>query len=282
MIRPNPRHETGVAAVDGTRLAYEVRGAGHPLVLLHAGIADARMWDDHIDAFAERFLVVRYDARGFGRSGPAVGNFSSHDDLAALLAALGIARAHLLGLSMGGAVALDTALEHPNLVSALVLAATRPSGLAPSKRLRDDWTAVDARVAAGDIDGAVELELRMWVDGPGRAPDDVDPAVRERVRDMNAALFVQPDAADPIPLDPPAVGRLHEIAVPTLVLVGDRDQPDVLAGAAALAAGIPGAARATIRGTAHVPNLERPAAFNRLVLDFLAALDPARSPNATR
>lgn len=275
MTRPFPAPGLGIADVNGTRLAYEVRGAGHPLVLLHAGIADARMWDDQIDAFAERYLVVRYDARGFGRSDPAVGAHAPHADLAALLAALGVERAHLLGLSMGGAVALDAALAYPRLASALVLAAARPGGLPPSQSLRDAWTAVDVRVEAGDVPGAVELELRMWVDGPSRAPGDVAPAVRERVREMNAALFAGPDEGDPAPLDPPAVGRLAEVSVPTLVLVGDRDQPDVLAAADVLAAGIPGARSVTISDTAHVPNMERPAEFNRLVLDFLAGVDPA-------
>ena len=155
------RRESGFAAVNGTRLYREVTGAGHPLVLLHAGIADARMWDDQVAAFAERYTVIRYDARGFGRSDPAVGRFSPRADLAGLLVELGVERAHLVGLSMGGAVALDTALEHPELASALVLAATRPSGLAPSKGLRDGWTAVDEAFAAGDVAWAVELELRM-------------------------------------------------------------------------------------------------------------------------
>ena len=267
--------ETGFADVNGTRLAYETRGNGHPLVLLHAGIGDARMWDDQMDAFAARYRVVRYDARGFGRSGAATGSYSPRADLAGLLAALGIGRAHLVGLSMGGALALDAALEYPELASALVLAATRPSGLAPSKELRDGWTAVDAAFAAGDVARAVELELRMWVDGPGRTPDRVDPAVRERVREMDAALFALPDEGEPEALDPPAVERLGEVRVPTLAIVGEADQPDVLAGAETLAREVPGGRLATIRDAAHVPNMERPAAFNRLVLEFLAGVDAA-------
>ena len=265
--------DAGFAEVNGARLYYEAVGAGHPLVLLHAGIADGRMWDDQVAAFAERYRVVRYDARGFGRSGAASGSFSPRADLAALLAALGIERAHLVGLSMGGALAIDVAQEYPELVSALVLAAARPGGLAPSKALRDGWAAVENAFAAGDVAGAVELELRMWVDGPGRTPAQVDPAVRERVREMDAALLALPDEGEPEPLDPPAVERLDEIAVPTLVIVGDADQPDVLAGTDVLVEGIPGARKAVIPNTAHVPNMERPAEFNRLVLDFLAVVD---------
>jgi pimeloyl-ACP methyl ester carboxylesterase len=262
----------GVLEVGGAHLAYEVTGAGHPLVLLHAGVADARMWEPQLADFAERHTVVRYDLRGFGRSAPARGRYSPRADLAALLDHLGIARAHLVGLSMGGALAVDFALERPERVSALVAAATRPSGQEPSPELIRGWTAVDEAIEAGDLAWAVELESRMWVDGPYRAPGEVDPLVRERVRAMNAPLLAAPDEAEPEPLDPPALTRLAEIAAPTLAIVGDRDYPDVRAGAHLLASGIPGAARATIAGAAHMVNMERPAEFNRAVLEFLAGV----------
>ena len=265
--------DAGFAEINGTRLYREVVGTGHPLVLLHAGIADGRMWGDQVAAFAERYRVVRYDARGFGRSDPARGSYSPRADLVGLLGALGIERAHLVGLSMGGTLALDTALAYPELVSALVVAAARPSGLAPSKALRDGWDAVDKAIEAGDIDCANELELRMWVDGPRRAPDQVDSAVRERVRVMNGPLLAQPDDSEPDRLDPPAVERLGNVRVPTLVIVGDADQPDVLAGADVLAREIPGARKVVLANTAHMVNMERPAEFNRLVLEFLAEVD---------
>ncbi len=129
--------------------------------------------------------------------------------------------------------------------------------------------AVDAAVAAAEVAEAVELELRMWVDGPRRTPDQVDPTVRERVREMDAALFAAPDEGEPEALDPPAVDRLGEVRAPTLVVTGDLDDPNIVRAGAALAAGIPGAARAVLAGTAHLPNLERPRAFNRRVLAFL-------------
>ena len=269
------RRESGFAAVNGTRLYREVTGAGHPLVLLHAGIADARMWDEQVAAFAERYTVIRYDARGFGRSDPAVGRFSPRADLAELLSELGAGRAHLVGLSMGGRIALDVAIERPELVSALVVAGSRPSGHPASAELRDAFAAVDAAFEAGDVDGAVELELRMWVDGPRRTPDQVDPTVRERLREMDAALFAAPDEGEPEALDPPAVDRLGEVRAPTLVIVGDQDLPDVLAGADLLASGIPGARKVVVPDAAHMVNMERPEAFNRLVLEFLAGVDGA-------
>ena len=268
--------ETGFVEVDGARLWYEAMGSGEPLVLLHAGVADSRMWDDQVAVFAAGFRLIRYDARRFGRSGAARGSYSPWADLAALLAGLGIERAHLLGLSMGGAVALDAALEFPDLVASLVLVATRPSELAPSTALRDAWATVDSAVEAGDLARANELELRMWVDGPHRQPGAVDPAARALVGQMNAALLAGPDEGETQPLDPPAVGRLGEIAVPTLVIVGDQDQPDVIAGGEVLVREIPGARGVVMVGTAHLPNLERPDEFNALVLNFLDELGEGR------
>lgn len=269
---------TGQVTVDGATLFFELTGPDDggtcPIVLLHAGIADARMWDPQVETFAERFRVVRYDLRGFGRSDPAVGRYSTRADLVALLDALGIARAHLVGLSMGGALAIDVALEHPGRVASVVACAARPSGQEPSRELVRGWTEVDVALEAGDLDLAVELELRMWVDGPLRRPVEVDPGLREQVREMNAALLAGPDDGEPEPLDPPALTRLHQIAAPTLVVAGDRDQPDIIAGAHLLSAGIPNAIRQTIPGTAHMISMERPDAFNRVVLDFLSRVDP--------
>ena len=265
--------DTTRIAVDGARLWYEATGRGYPLVLLHAGIADARMWDDQVATLAERYTVVRYDARGFGRSDPPVGSFSPRADLAGLLSALGFARAHLVGCSMGGSVALDVALERPDLVSALVVCGASPSGYPRDENLVKGWRAVDEAFEAGDVAHAVELELQMWVDGPNRGPEAVDPAVREKVREMDAALFAMPDTGEEQKLDPPAIDRLADIRVPTLVLVGDQDQPSTVAAADLLAERIAGARKAVIEHTAHMPNMERPAEFNRLVLEFLAEVD---------
>lgn len=269
----DPAHAvTDHADVRGARLAFQASGAGHPVVLIHAGIADARMWDDQIAAFGARLRVVRYDARGFGRSDAPAGAFAHHEDLIGLMDALGIDRAHLVGVSMGSSTALDAAIAYPDRVSALVLVSARAGG-EPSAALREGWAKVDELLEAGDTAAANELELRMWVDGPRRTPDQVDPTVRERVREMNGALLTMDgEGMDEQKLDPPAAGRLGEIRVPTLVVVGDEDVPDVVQSAGPLVQEIPGAKRATIAGAAHLPNMEKPQEFNRLVLGFLAAI----------
>jgi 3-oxoadipate enol-lactonase len=265
--------ERGFAEVNGARLYYEVVGSGPALTLIHAGIADSRMWDDQFAVFARQFRVVRYDLRGFGQSEMPPGPYTMRDDLRALLRALGIARTHLIGVSMGGSIALDFTLDFPDLVSSLVLVAAGISGRKPSDFLREQWAALEEVMARGDLDAVNELELRLWVDGAGRTPEQVNPGVRERVRVMNAGILANEarneEGQSVRPLDPPALGRLGEVAAPTLVMAGARDVSDILENADLLAATIPDARKVVLPDVAHLPPLEAPAEFNRLVLDFL-------------
>ncbi len=129
------RPETRYVEVNGARIAYDVAGSGHPVVLLHAGIGDRRMWDDQISAFSERFTVIRYDARGFGDTIKPPAPFSPHVDLISLLDDLGIAQAHLIGVSMGSHTAIDAAVAAPERVSALVAVGAR-TGVPPTEVLR--------------------------------------------------------------------------------------------------------------------------------------------------
>jgi pimeloyl-ACP methyl ester carboxylesterase len=262
----------GVAEVNGARIAYDVAGSGPPVLLLHAGLGDRKMWDAQVPAFAEHFTVIRFDARGFGETRKPDAPFSPYADALGLLDHLGIAGAHLVGVSMGSQTAIEAAIADPERVSALVAVAAR-AGTPVSPTLRAGWDRVDELYEAGDIAGAVEYELRMWVDGPDRGPDAVDPEVRERVREMNAALFARDDeAGEEIPLDPPAADRLAEISAPTLILYGDKDVMDVRDAAGPLAAAIPDARLAVIPDAAHLPQMERPEVFNEIVLGFLLAV----------
>jgi pimeloyl-ACP methyl ester carboxylesterase len=265
----------GFVEVNGATLYYQTAGAGRPIVLAHAGIADSRMWDDQMDAFAAEFMVVRYDLRGFGRSSIPPTSYAHHDDLLGLMRALGMPNAILIGASMGGDVVTALALEHPEAVDALILVNSLVGTSERSAGLRAGWEAVEAAFESGDVAGAIELELRMWVDGPGRSPEEVDPGVRERVRVMDTDLFArvaEQEAAPERDFEPPASARLAEIGVPALVIVGEEDQLDALASADALAAGIAGARKVTIPNAAHLPSMERPAEFNRIVLEFLRTL----------
>ncbi len=265
----------GVAEVNGARIAYDVAGSGHPLLLLHAGIGDRRMWEAQVPAFAARFTVIRFDARGFGETRKPPLPYSPVEDVIALLDHLAIARAHLVGVSMGSQTAIETAVIAPERVSALVAVAAR-TGMPVSPALRAGWDRVNELFEAGDVAGAVEYELRMWIDGPDREPGEVDPTMRERVREMNAALFARDDEeGDEIEIDPPAAERLSDITAPTLIVYGDKDILDVRDAAGPLAAAIPGARLAVIPDAAHLPQMEQPELFNEIVLNFLDAL-PAR------
>jgi 3-oxoadipate enol-lactonase len=262
-----------VTATEQAELHYEVAGEGPPVVLVHEGIADSGMWDPQWRSFPPLHRTVRYDMRGFGRSPLEPGVFSHARDLAGLLDRLALGPAAIVGVSLGGTVALEVAVARPDLVSALVIVAAGLPGHDWSEETRAGWAEEEAALERGDLDAAVEVNLRMWVDGPGRRPEDVEAGVRERVGEMQRRAFELQlpvgDKAEEEPLVSDLAERLAEISVPTLIIVGEEDRPDMHAIADELAASIPHARRATIPATAHVPSLERPDEFDRLVLEFL-------------
>jgi 3-oxoadipate enol-lactonase len=260
-------------------LAYEVAGDGPAVLLVHEGIADRTMWDPQWQRWRDRFTLVRYDQRGFGDSADPSGEYSLHGDALAVLDAAGVDRAAVVGASMGGQAALDLTLAAPERVRALVAVVATPSGWQHSADLVSMFEAVETAFEDGGIAAANEVELRMWVDGGQRDPENVDPTVREHVARMNYAALEREDAAEqrdgaiePTGLDPPAADRLDEVAAPVLVITGALDQPSVNAGAAAIVAGVPGAEAVEIADTAHLPSLERPDEFDAAVLPFLEGL----------
>lgn len=267
-----PASESGVVEVNGAALSYEVAGGGYPLVLLHAGVADSRMWDEQFATFAQHYRVVRYDLRGFGQSAVPTAAFRSYEELAQLLKHLRIARAHIVGISYGGKIALDFTLAHPEMVNALVLVAPGVSGSEPSADVLAFYEAEEAALEAEDLDGATDLNVKMWVDGPRRGPYEVNPAVRARVREMQRHAFstIFPEGAVELDLEPPAIERLNEIKAPTLIIVGDYDIPAMVEQARQISTQIADAQLAIFEGVAHMVNMEKPAEFNQAVLDFLS------------
>ena len=265
----------GFADIGGARIYYEVAGDGHPLLLLHAGVADSRMWDDQWQPFARRYRVIRYDLPGFGQSRLPDGPYAAHEEPAGLLRSLGVGRAHVVGVSWGGRIALDFTLAHPEMVSALVLVCPSVSGQDPSEAVRRFGAEEEQLLERGDLAGATELNVRMWVDGPRRTPDQVAHSVRERVREMQYHAFSvpMPEHVEAVELEPPAIERLGEVRAPTLLAVGDHDIEEKLAIVDRLAAEIPGARKVVFPGAAHMITMEQPTDFNRVVLDFLAAHD---------
>jgi pimeloyl-ACP methyl ester carboxylesterase len=275
--------QTGFAEVNGTTLYYEVAGSGHPFILVHGHLLDRRSWDDQFAVFAQRYRVVRYDQRGFGDSGLITrGNtYSDRQDLYELMKFLGIESTYLMGVSGGGSLAIDFTLEHPEKVNALIPVTAGVSGFQPSEEDKKNhpevmrlFAGLDEAYEQHDNPRAVEISLELWTDGPERLPNHAAPDVRERVREMTTRNWERPDdeaqlETPPIPLEPPAIQRLSQIRVPTLVILGEWDAPNPLE---TLIVEIPGAKKVVMAETAHHPFMEKPAEFNRIVLDFLESL----------
>jgi len=262
---------TGFLDVQGAPLYYEVAGQGSALLLIHAGIADHRMWDQQFAVFAQQYRTMRYDLRSFGQSQLPARPFTFYEDLVALLQHLDVKKAHVIGASFGGKVALDFALAHPTMIDSLILVAPDVGGHPPSEDIRRFSEEEEALLECGDLEGATELNLRMWVDGPLRTPEQVNPLVRQRVHDMQYHAFTAsiPEGVEEIALDPPAALRLAELHVPTLVLVGDHDVPQKLVLAHELIMQITGAQQVIVPDVAHMVNMEQPEFFASTVLEFL-------------
>lgn len=241
-------------------------------LLLHAGIADSRMWRPQVASLgAAGFRVLAPDLRGFGDRRLEPGPYAHVRDVAALLEGPAV----VVGNSLGGRVALELAISRPELVERVVLIAPGLPGWDWSAETRAGWEAEWQAFQQGDLDAAAETSLRLWVDGPRRAPDDVDAGVRAAVREMILRSYAQQagieeDEEEPLPGGP--VGeRLGEVRCPTLVLVGEEDVADMQGIAAHLATAIHGATLASIPGAGHLPSLERPAETDAHLLPFLTA-----------
>jgi 3-oxoadipate enol-lactonase len=245
----------------------ERAGAGRAVVLVHAGIADARMWDRQWVDWAASFDVTRLDLRGFGRSAPPAAPFSHASDVLAVLDASGIERAVLVGASLGGRVALDLAASRPERIVGLVLAGAGLPDHLWSPEVEAFGAAEDDALDAGDLDGATEVNVDFWLPD---APESVRAAIREQQRDA-FALQIGSDAEERLLTDDLTL-RLETVEVPTLVLVGESDHVDFREIADRLAATLPRARREAIPRAGHLPSLEQPDAFDALVLPFVRGL----------
>ena len=263
----------GFAPIGSCQIYYEEKGDGQPLVMIHAGVADSRQWNNEFERFAAEYRVVRYDLRGYGKSHPVDEEFSHMGDLGGLLGFLEISDpAVLMGCSMGGTLAMDYALANPATVRALIMVGSGPSGLrldVPSHPKADE---AEEAYDAGDLGLAAELETQIWFDGMGRTPQDVDPDMRALAYDMNRialshdALHLgtrRPDAEEP------AAARLASLNVPVLIVVGEHDIPFIQAAADIMLSNLPVSKKVAIPDAAHLPNMDQPERFQSAVVAFL-------------
>jgi 2-hydroxy-6-oxonona-2,4-dienedioate hydrolase len=263
----------GFADINGAKIYYEFEGAGKVLVMIHAGIADLRMWDDQFTEFATNYKVIRYDMRGYGKTAPVDGEYAGHEDLYALLQYLNVEKACVMGCSKGGGVAMNFTLEHPEMVSGLIMVCSGPNGFEFDEPPPPQWDEMAAAWKSGDLEKTAAMEAHIWVDGLTRTPDQVDSRIRDKVIEMNliALRNEKLGLGKEIELDPPAAKRLSEIQVPTLLIVGQYDTPYLIAAADFMAANIAGAQK-VMMPTAHVPSMERPEELNQQVRTFLGQL----------
>jgi 3-oxoadipate enol-lactonase len=260
----------GHVEYDGGRLWYQQAGEGPAVLLLHAGGADSRMWDGHLERFAQAYRTVRIDLPGAGASPFPDKPYVPNDLLGRLLDALGIDGAALVGVSAGGGLAIDFAIEAPQRTWALVVVASGPRGIddiPPDPRMQ----AFSQAIAAGDRDRAAELFLQMWA--PLRTSPELDGRIRRMVHESIGMLEVRPKGLIRMP-EWSAARRLGEVGVPTLAIWGDRDLPEVGLVGERLVAGVPGARRVVFQGVDHFVPMRAPEPFAREVLAFLDEAAP--------
>ena len=240
--------ELRVPVGGGQLWAEHVAGPGVPIVLLHPGVGDSRVWDPVLPRLVERHRVVRYDVRGYGRSAPPTSEFSLVEDLVSVLDQLELEQVVLVGCSMGADTALSLALNDPARVRALALLCPGVSGfpLPDEPELDAEY---DALAEARDIPGLARLGLRLW------AAAGADEAA---VAQLEAAVPAWLDQADYLRKDPPVYDRLHEIQAPSVVMVGDKDRPILAAVAGATAARIRTCEFIWLPGADHLPSLRCP------------------------
>lgn len=266
--------QSGYAEVNGTKLYYETAGRGHALVLIHGGLMDRRMWEEQFTLFAKDYQVIRYNIRGYEKSqkpNPSE-SFSHVEDLYCLLEHLNVEKAFILGLSLGGQIAIDFTLEHPDMVNALIPVASALNGFpyADKENYAEKFAGIHKTAKRGDLDGAIDLVLDLSFFVPVEEKPTFRPRMRAMVIDNYEAWSAPQDRL--IWSDPPAFTRLREITVPVLVVVGDQDVSDILNVADTLAHNISNAKKTVIRNAGHHVNMEQPEAFNEAVLQCLEEL----------
>ena len=268
--------KSGFVKIDNARIYYETAGQGLPLVMIHAGVADSRQWNNEFAFFSQNYHVLRYDMRGFGKSEPVDGEFSPMSDLVSLLKTLEFHEPLIMmGCSMGGGLAMDFALTYPSRVKALIMVDSGPSGLKLDVPTSSKFGDAEKAFESGDLDLVAEIETQIWFDGLDRTPEQVNPTMRKLLKEMNriALSHEVKQLGKPLPnTQTPAFDRLKDLDIPVLVIVGAHDTPYTLAAADYMVGNIQSARKVIIDDAAHLPNMDQPHEFTIIVKEFLEGL----------
>ncbi len=264
---------SGYAPVENGRLYYEITGSGPAIVLIHAGFLDSRMWDEQFNLFSRNFKVLRYDVRGFGKSDIAKSKFSDAKDLHDLLKYLTIDKSSIVGVSNGGRIAFDFAVEYPQMLQSLIVVAPGIRGYKFSgpveenlwKQFEESMKAQEVADREGRVRDAVEMDVNAWASAQS-------PESRKRIFEIATDNFhVQRENPWKLQVspDPPSFSRLFQIHVPTLFIVGDRDVPAQVIMVDNIHAHMPGSGKILIKGADHIVNMSKPNEFYQAVVEFL-------------
>lgn len=266
------KYVTGFVDIGNCQISYEMKGEGIPLIMIHGGALDKRMWDGQFDEFAKHFRVIRYDARKHGMTKSEPDTFSHHEDLNLLMDKLEIKKAVIMGLSMGGYITIDFALAYPEKVLAIIPVASGLTGYQfvdkQTKELPEKWSKIST------VEEAVDLIMEMWTDGPHRKPEQLNQEMRNKVKQIYTENLLQSfnDKYTETRSDPPAINRLSEIKAPAFTIYGDLDVPGIIEIGEMIVKEVNGAKSYIIKDTAHLLNMEKPEEFNKAVIDFISSL----------
>jgi 3-oxoadipate enol-lactonase len=260
------RQSSGYLDVSGSKVYYEEKGSGPAIVLLHDGLLHAVSWDEMWEPLAARHHVIRYDRRGYGRSEPASSSFSPTEDLAKMLAHLKVQHAVVVGSSSGGALALDFAIAHPEMVDGLFLIGPVLHGMEYSAEFRDRANRNNEPMERDDV----RAMARNWSQDRFLIAGTNEKARRKVYEQLvaNAEQLKNYDSTLEQGLSPPASKRLGEIKAPTLILAGDADSEDVHRHATAINAGIRNSERIAVKDAGHLIQLEKPDEVARRIEEF--------------
>src|SRR5262245_21716448 len=261
--------QAGYIDVGGGRIFYEAVGQGPVIVMFHDGLLHRETWDAQFVSFAKNYRVIRWDRRGYGRSDVPKAPYSDLDDLLVLLKHLKVERATIMGCSAGGMLSIHMALDHPELVSALILVGPIVSGF----RFSDHFIKRGERGMPNN-NAPVEQKIDYWTSKDPWIIAPENTAAKKRMKELltaNPQNLSVPFQYIRLPSDP-ALGRLSQIKVPTLIVVGESDVPDVHAHVGAIESGITNSKRVVLVHSGHLPHMEVPDVFNRVVLDFLQSV----------
>ena len=265
----------GYLEIGKAKIYYEEKGEGTPLIMIHGGFLDRRMWDNQFEYFSKNYRVIRYDVRNHGLTESEADTYTNYDDLNGIMEKLNIDKAIVMGLSLGGMIAIDFAIAHPEKVIALIPVSAGVSG----NNLKDkDWLDFDKKIneafEKNDMESAAACMLKYWTDGMKRKPEEVNSEMRNYLKKMILETFAKWNSdVRSGKLNPPAFGRLSEIKSPLLTICGDIDLPGILDLADKIEKEVPRVKKYMIKNSAHMVNMDYPDKFNSIVSYFLDNID---------